>query len=72
MNSLFDVTTVNGMTLGNRLARSATWEGMCDADGKPGPKLISFYHSATSPNAFKGTFPKILLKDLIGYMQKIK
>ncbi len=43
MNSLFDVTTVNGMTLGNRLARSATWEGMCDADGKPGPKLISFY-----------------------------
>lgn len=27
-------------------------------------KLISFYHTATSPNAFKGTFPKILLKDL--------
>ncbi|MBU1677383.1 MAG: Eco57I restriction-modification methylase domain-containing protein, partial [Bacteroidetes bacterium] len=26
--------------------------------------LISFYHSNSSPNAFKGTFPKILLKDL--------
>jgi len=27
-------------------------------------KIISFYHLNTSPNAFKGTFPKILLKDL--------
>ncbi|MCE9538733.1 MAG: N-6 DNA methylase [Bacteroidetes bacterium] len=27
-------------------------------------KLISFYHSNTSPNAFKGTFPKVLLQDL--------
>ncbi len=27
-------------------------------------KLISFYHLHTSPNAFKGTFPKVLLKDL--------
>ncbi|MBI2731018.1 MAG: N-6 DNA methylase, partial [Sphingobacteriales bacterium] len=27
-------------------------------------KLISFYHTNTSPNAFKGTFPKILLQDL--------
>jgi 2,4-dienoyl-CoA reductase-like NADH-dependent reductase (Old Yellow Enzyme family) len=43
MNSLFDQTTINGMTLQNRLARSATWEGMCDADGKPGQKLIAFY-----------------------------
>ena len=43
MNSLFDQTTINGMTLQNRLVRSATWEGMCDAEGKPGEKLISFY-----------------------------
>ncbi len=43
MNTLFDQTTINGMTLANRLARSATWEGMCDADGKPGRKLIDFY-----------------------------
>lgn len=27
-------------------------------------KLISFYHSNSSPNAFKGAFPKILLQDL--------
>jgi len=26
--------------------------------------LISFYHLNTSPNAFKGTFPKLLLQDL--------
>jgi len=43
MNTLFDQTTINGMTLENRLARSATWEGMCDVDGRPFPKLISFY-----------------------------
>ena len=27
-------------------------------------KLISFYHLNTSPNAFKGAFPKMLLQDL--------
>ncbi len=27
-------------------------------------KAISFYHSYSSPNAFKGTFPKVLLQDL--------
>ncbi len=27
-------------------------------------RLISFYHSNTSANAFKGTFPKVLLQDL--------
>lgn len=27
-------------------------------------KLISFYHSNTSANAFKGSFPKVLLQDL--------
>jgi 2,4-dienoyl-CoA reductase-like NADH-dependent reductase (Old Yellow Enzyme family) len=43
MNTLFDRTTINGMTLKNRLTRSATWEGMCDTDGRPFPKLISFY-----------------------------
>lgn len=43
MNSLFDQTTINGMMLQNRLVRSATWEGMCDADGRPGEKLISLY-----------------------------
>jgi len=50
MNSLFDQTTINGMTLENRLARSATWEGMCDADGKPGQKLIDFYRALARGN----------------------
>ena len=43
MNTLFDKTTINGMNLKNRLARSATWEGMCDDKGKPDQKLIDFY-----------------------------
>ncbi len=45
MNSLFDQTMINGMILKNRLVRSATWEGMCDASGRPGPKLISCYRT---------------------------
>ncbi len=31
------------MALENRLVRSATWEGMCDEDGCPTPKLIDYY-----------------------------
>ena len=43
MTTLFDQTTINGMTLRNRLVRSATWEGMCDQDGRPTEKLINCY-----------------------------
>ena len=43
MNSLFDATEINGLTLENRLVRSATWEGMCEADGRPTPKLTALY-----------------------------
>ena len=43
MNSLFDRTRINGMVLENRLVRSATWEGMCDPEGRPGKKLTSLY-----------------------------
>ena len=30
-------------------------------------KLISFYNKNTSANAFKGTFPKVLIKDLLAF-----
>jgi 2,4-dienoyl-CoA reductase-like NADH-dependent reductase (Old Yellow Enzyme family) len=43
MNSLFDSTEINGLVLKNRFVRSATWEGMCEADGKATPRLISLY-----------------------------
>ena len=43
MKTLFEETTINGMTLRNRMVRSATWEGMCDPDGRPTEKLTEFY-----------------------------
>ncbi len=45
MAALFEEATINGMTLRNRMVRSATWEGMCDPDGRPTQKLINFYHN---------------------------
>lgn len=33
------------MTLRNRMVRSATWEGMCEADGEPTRKLADFYRT---------------------------
>jgi len=33
MATLFETTTINTMTLGNRFVRSATWEGMAGDDG---------------------------------------
>jgi 2,4-dienoyl-CoA reductase-like NADH-dependent reductase (Old Yellow Enzyme family) len=43
MRKVFDDTRINGMTLANRLVRSATWEGMCEEDGSPLPKLAVYY-----------------------------
>jgi len=43
MTTLFEETAINGMTLRNRLVRSATWEGMCEQDGRPTEKLINCY-----------------------------
>lgn len=43
MRSLFDETTIKTMQLRNRLVRSATWEGMCDEDGRPTKRLTDLY-----------------------------
>ncbi len=43
MKKLFEETTINGLTLSNRSVRSATWEGMCEGDGRPTAKLTSCY-----------------------------
>ena len=43
MATLFEETTINGMRMRNRMARSATWEGMCDQDGRPTVRLINCY-----------------------------
>jgi 2,4-dienoyl-CoA reductase-like NADH-dependent reductase (Old Yellow Enzyme family) len=43
MAELFEQTAINGMSLKNRLVRSATWEGMCDADGRPTERLTNCY-----------------------------
>jgi 2,4-dienoyl-CoA reductase-like NADH-dependent reductase (Old Yellow Enzyme family) len=43
MRGLFDETHIKGMTLQNRLVRSATWEGMCESDGRPTSKLVDCY-----------------------------
>ena len=43
MRKLFDETRINHLLLPNRLLRSATWEGMCAADGRPTEKLAAYY-----------------------------
>ncbi len=43
MPQLFDPAKIGSLDLPNRLVRSATWEGMCDADGRPTPRLIDCY-----------------------------
>ncbi len=43
MNTLFKAGSIGRMKLKNRLVRSATWEGMCDPDGRPTAKLIQYY-----------------------------
>lgn len=40
---MFTPTEINGMKLGNRFVRSATWEGMATQEGGVGPKLKETY-----------------------------
>ena len=41
MADLFESTTINGMTLKNRFARSATWEGLATPDGYATDRLTN-------------------------------
>lgn len=43
MAQLFEETSIKGMKIRNRILRSATWEGMCEPDGRPTQKLIDYY-----------------------------
>ena len=43
MRKVFDETRIHGMSLRNRLVRSATWEGMCDQEGRPTSRLTAYY-----------------------------
>jgi 2,4-dienoyl-CoA reductase-like NADH-dependent reductase (Old Yellow Enzyme family) len=43
MATIFEETAINGMVMNNRMIRSATWEGMCEQDGRPTEKLINCY-----------------------------
>ncbi len=45
MAKLFDETSIKNLKLKNRFVRSATWEGMCDADGRPTEKLSDWYRN---------------------------
>jgi len=43
MSVIFEQTMINGMAVSNRLVRSATWEAMCDDDGRPTDRLTDLY-----------------------------
>jgi len=45
MTQLFEETSIKSMKIRNRIVRSATWEGMCDPDGRPTQKLINCYEN---------------------------
>ncbi len=42
---LFSEGSIKGITLKNRIVRSATWEGMCDGEGNPTERLTDLYRA---------------------------
>ncbi len=51
MAGVFDPIELNTMRLPNRIVRSATWEGMCDPDGRPGERLRHCYEDLSRGGA---------------------
>ncbi len=47
MATIFETTNIKGLSIKNRLVRSATWEGMCDQEGRPTEKLCNLYRELT-------------------------
>ena len=45
MPGIFEPGTINGMTLSNRLVRSATWEGLADDTGRINDGLLGLYEA---------------------------
>ncbi len=45
VKSLFDKVRIGNLELPNRFVRSATWEGMCDQDGRPTKRLAQLYRN---------------------------
>ncbi len=43
MAKVFESSEIGSLSLKNRLIRSATWEGMCEEDGRPTQKLTDCY-----------------------------
>ncbi|MCS7278636.1 MAG: hypothetical protein NZ530_01075 [Thermodesulfobacteriaceae bacterium] len=43
MGKLLEKIELGNLELKNRTIRSATWEGMCDKEGKPTERLIELY-----------------------------
>lgn len=43
MKTLFDEIEIAGMKLKNRFIRSATYDGVCDENGRPTPRLYNIY-----------------------------
>jgi 2,4-dienoyl-CoA reductase-like NADH-dependent reductase (Old Yellow Enzyme family) len=41
--TLYDKVSIGNLELPNRFVRSATWEGMCDENGRPTQKLADLY-----------------------------
>jgi len=57
---LFSEGSIKGITLKNRIVRSATWEGMCDGEGNPTERLIDLYRALCRGGVGHAVFPSLV------------